>query len=175
MDLQHIENLVEAYAAASTTLVDRGRALEREIDRLHDQHLDKIRQAVNDVNDAEAALAAAIEAAPDLFERPKTRTLHGVKFGFRKQPGKVIVDDEATTVARIRKLLPEEQQELMIRVREAVHKPAVYDLTARDLQRLGITVTDDIDVVTIRPTESAVDRLINALRAEAKKRQEAQS
>ncbi|MCR6497388.1 hypothetical protein LJB71_14990 [Thermomonas sp. S9] len=69
-------------------------------------------------------------------------------------------------IERIRRLLPAEQAALLIRVREAVHKPAVYDLTAGDLKRLGIRIEDDCDVVVVKDVAGELDRMLERLLAD---------
>jgi hypothetical protein len=39
----------------------------------------------------------------------------------------------------------------------------VYDLTAADLKRLGIRVTDDSDVPVIKVADSDIDKMVDAL------------
>lgn len=41
-----------------------------------------------------------------------------------------------------------------------MHKPAVYDLTAYDLKRLGIRISDDCDVVVVKDLSSELDRAL---------------
>jgi len=170
--MKHLEQLAAAYADARAQLVERAGRLQRELDAARSEHLPGIRSAHNQLGEAQIALRDAIEAAPTLFEKPKTRIVHGVKFGYQVHKGRVVFADEAATIARIRKLLPEEQAELMINTKESVHKPAVNDLSAADLKRLGITVTSDQDRIVIKSTDSAVDKLIAALTADLDKMME---
>jgi len=130
-------------------------------------NLPDLRSALTEVAGAELALRAAIEQSDaSLWARTKTRVIHGVKVGWAKARGKVVIDDEAKTIQRIRQQLPADQAALLIRVREAVHKPAVYDLTAADLRRLAIAIEDDSDVVVLRDIESELDRALEALLAQ---------
>jgi len=169
MTLSEIEALTKSYSEARAYLTGIITELQAELERVKHPVLPVIRDAVGDVAAAHDALKAALEEAPELFERPKTRTFHRVKVGYRKQAGKVTMADEAKTISLIRKQLPKNQAELLIRVRESVHKPAVYDLTAADLKRLGISIADDTDEVVIKPVDNDVDKLVNALLAEIEK------
>ena len=89
-----------------------------------------------------------------------------------KKRGKVVIDDESAVIARIRKLLPEEQAELLIRVRESVDRNAVCDLSAADLKRLGIRIADDEEVVIIKSVSSSLDRLVDALLKDTESREQ---
>lgn len=163
MTLHEIEQLAERYADDRSAVADRVTALQASIEQAKREALPAIRQAVRRATESRDRLYAAIEDAPDLFRKPRTRVLSGVKVGFKKAKGKVEMDDEEKVIARIRAQLPAEQAELLIRVRESVHKPAVYDLTAGDLKRLGIRIADDCDQVVVQPTDGEVDKLVDAL------------
>jgi len=165
--LQEIEKLAEYYANVRDELTGRVQLMQQQMQQVQAEHTPRIRQLVRLVARNHANLHAAIEKHPELFERPKTIVAHGVRFGYIKQRGKVEIEDEETTIARIRKVLPEEQAELLIRVRESVDKNAVADLVVSDLKRLGITITDDRDVVVIKSVDSEVEKLVAALLKDA--------
>lgn len=165
--LAEIELLAAAVAEARGVLAERVQALQDELDAAQRRHMPAIRQAVAAAAGDLDRLHAAIEAAPELFVKPRTRVLNGIRCGWMKQRGQVVIPDEAKTIARIRELLPTDQAELLIRVRESVHKPAVYDLTAADLKRLGITLEADSDAVTIKPADGEIDRIVAALLKDA--------
>lgn len=167
MHIHEIEKLTNAFAAARDKLAARVTELEAELDACKRRRMPAIKKAVAEAADAQAQLRIALSAAPHLFEKPKTQTFAGVRVGYMKQRGQVIIDDESAVIKRIREQLPVSQAELLIRVRESVHKPAVYDLTAGDLKRLGIRLEDDEDVVTVKPVDGEVDKLINAMLKEA--------
>jgi len=44
-----------------------------------------------------------------------------------------------------------------------VSKAALANISVADLKRIGCTITDDIDAVLIKPTDSEVDKLVMAL------------
>lgn len=167
MNMQQIETLTAAYAAERDALAALVTDMNDAIEQIKRQRLAAIKLAAQKTRQAQADLKAAIEDGKSLFDKPRTRVLHGVKVGLTKQRGTVEFDDEAKVIARIRSLLPKDQVELLIRIRESVHKPAVYDLKASDLKRLGIRVTADCDAVVIKSVDGEVDKLVSALLAEA--------
>jgi len=175
VNITDIEKLTRDYANARAYLAGIVTELQAELERVKHPVLPVIRKAVGEAGEAHARLRAAIEAEPDLFVKPKTLTIAGVRVGYMKQRGQVVIEDQAAVIARIRKQLPEEQAELLIRRTESVHKPAVYDLTAGDLKRLGITITKDTDAVVIKPVDGEVDKLVNALLAEVERAGEEQA
>jgi hypothetical protein len=167
-DLEAIEQRACDFRFARDQLRILAADANAEMERIKQKHLPLIREALSVVADNEAALREAIQdSSPDLWRKLRTRTFHGVRVGWIKQRGKVEIEDETKVIERIRKLLPAEQAELLIRTREAVHKPGVYDLTAADLKRLGIRIADDSDVVVIKDLASELDRAIEALLAQA--------
>lgn len=163
MSRETIEALTRDFAERRQQLIGRVQALKSELDRVRMGHVNGIRAAVREQADAHDRLRSAIEAEPELFVRPKTLTLHGVRVGWMKQRGQVVIEDESAVIDRIRRVLPSAQAELLIRRRESVDKQGVYDLTAADLKRLGITVTADEDVVVVKPVDGDVDKLVKAL------------
>lgn len=132
-------------------------------------HMAAVREALAASLDAEAALKAAVEQSPpELWRKSRTRTVHGVKFGWQKQRGRVEFDDEAKVIERMRRLLPPDQLALLVRVKEAVHKPGVYDLTVADLKRLGIRISDDCDEVVVKDLKPELERALDQVLASAR-------
>lgn len=166
MNIQEIEQLTAAYASQRHALAQRVQALHDEIERAKRKALDGIRLAVGHAVDAHNQLQAALQDNPQFFIKPKSAVFSGVQIGYRKKKGKIIVDDDAAVIARIRKELPEDQAELLISVTERVDKNAVGTLAANDLKRLGIQITADTDEPFIKPVDSDVDKLVNALLAD---------
>lgn len=166
-DLTQVQDCAMQYAREREQLADVVQTLQGEIEALQRRRLPAIRRRVGRAAEAKDRLRAAIEAVKDGFRRPRTQVFSGIRCGYAKQKGQVVIDDEPATIARMRKLLPADQSELLIRVKESVHKPGVYDLTAADLKRLGIRITDAGDAIVIKPTDGAVDKIVAALLKDA--------
>jgi hypothetical protein len=167
--LSEIERLAQRHSEHRAGLSDRVIALKAKIDALTREALPAIRSAVQMAADSRDALRAEIEAHPEAFERPRTRTLHGLRCGYMAGKAKIEIPDEAETLRRIRELLPAEQAELLIAVTERVDKRAVGELSAADLKRLRIRIEPGLDEVYIRPADSAVDKLVAALLKDAER------
>lgn len=163
--LVEIEQFTAAYADKRHQLNECVRELGAEIEKIKTMRMPLIRQLAIVVAALHADLAGMISASPELFVRPRTHLLHGIKIGLTKRKGSVGWDDEAAVIKRIRAQLPADQAELLIRVTESVHKPSVYDLTAADLKRIGIRVVDDGDEPVIKSTDGEIDKLVAALLA----------
>lgn len=161
--MNEIEKLTEVYALARGNLAAAVEHLQARLDAVKREHLKDIRKCVALAKDAEAELRAVITGNKELFDKPRTVTLHGVKVGLQKAKGTVSWADEDAVIKRIRAQLPKDQAELLIRTEEHVHKPGVYDLAAADLKRLGIEIKGAGDVPVIKDTTGEVDKLVDAL------------
>ncbi|GIX33444.1 MAG: hypothetical protein KatS3mg125_1400 [Lysobacterales bacterium] len=158
--IETIEKAAQSYRQARDRLREAVARTNAAIEAVRNEHLPTLRELLRAVAEAESRVREAVESSPREIWRTKTMTIHGIRVGWQKQRGKVEWDDEAKVIERIRKLLPPEQAVLLIRVRESVHKPAVYDLTAYDLKRLGIRISDDCDVVVVKDLSSELDRAL---------------
>lgn len=158
--LEMIDNVAEEYAEALRDLDHNATIMKAELRKVQQRELPSLKRSAERVAEAREELERSIKAAPGLFKDPKTRTLHGIRIGFKKQKGKVVFADEEATIKLMRKELPKDQQELLIRVRENVHKPSVYDLEVKDAKRFGITIEDDNDEVYIKQAVTNLEKLI---------------
>jgi hypothetical protein len=108
-----------------------------------------------------AELEAAITAAPQLFQKPRTITLHGVKCGFRKSEGRIEFDDPDNVVKKIHQMF--DAPEPFLRIVTQPNKEALATLTDTDLKRLGCRILGPTDVVVIKSADNDIEKKINAL------------
>lgn len=162
MQMQDIESLAKNFAGARDELASRLQQLRDEQEAIKRRRLQGIRNALDRFNAAHGDLKAAVEAHPVLFQQPRTRVLHGIKIGFTKQRGKLEIGDGDTVVKLIRRYFPE-QYETLVKVTETPVRAALANLTASDLKRLGVRISDDVDAVVIKPVDGEIDKLIGAL------------
>ena len=160
--LQDIIALARAFAAAreaTEALADDIKAIQRKALR---SRLRTLRSRVAEQAAAEDALRAAIQARPELFVRPRTVAVDGIRFGLRKQPGAVALGDEAQAIRRLRAIFPG-QAPTLIRVSESLDRKALRRLSAAELAQIGITIERARDEVTIATASSDLDRIVAAL------------
>lgn len=117
-------------------------------------------------------LAALIQANPELFEKPRSYVVDGLKFGLQKQKGAMCWADDEQLCARIRALARQgvigaDQVKLLIRTKEAPVAAALEKLDANVIKRLGITVEADADAPLIKSVDSEVEKAVNAVIREA--------
>ena len=157
-----IEDQTRQYAARRQRLAKVLEAMETEMQAIRDRHVAEVRSLTVSAAAAREELVALLVDAPDLFDRPRAVVIDDVKVGYRKQRGSVTFADQARTLRHIKDKLPANQAAMLIRKTEAVHKPAVYDLTAADLKRLGITVEADSDEPVVQAVD-AVGRMVEKM------------
>lgn len=160
--LAEIESRAQKYAVARDTLRGLVETLKEGMDALQKQHLPGIRKALNKAAEQEAELKALVEQAPGLFVKPKSVIFHGIKLGFQKGKGKIEWDDADRVVALIRKHFPE-QADVLIATSERPAKDALAQLSVAELKKLGVSVTEAGEAVFVKPTDSAVDKMVESL------------
>lgn len=160
--LADLEKRVKRLADTRATLSSIVASLNEGIYALKRQNMPQLKAAANAWAEEHDKLKALIEAHPELFTKPRTVVMHGIKLGFRKGTGSMEFDDAEQVVKLVRKHFPDEF-DLLVKTEHKPVKKALEQLTAAELKRLGITVEETGDVVFIKPTDSAVDKLVNAL------------
>ncbi|WP_290890602.1 hypothetical protein [Arenimonas sp.] len=160
--LSAIEKQTRTFAEHQRDLRFLVEALQAEVEDAKRRAMKKIRNAVERATNSRAELKALIEQRPDLFVRPRSVVIDGIKVGFQKAKGGLVIDDEQRTCALIHKHLPDVVDQLIVSTEKPV-KAALNLLTAADLKRIGVKVTDDTDEVLIKDTASDVDKLVAAL------------
>lgn len=161
-----IDGMAKTYAAKRTVLSERVSALEAEILDLKRRRLPGIKSAAAEATTLQSDLRAAIEAAPQLFVKPKTYTLHGIKCGYQKGKGKLHWEDDAKVVEKIEKLFDKETQEILIVVTRKPSKDALANLPVADLRKLGVTVEATGEQVVVKATDSEIDKLVSKMLSE---------
>ncbi|MCK9195462.1 MAG: hypothetical protein M0P16_00595 [Syntrophales bacterium] len=162
MNLIDLDGLTKEFSSARELLTGRVRELENLITAIKRRRLPGIKSAVNTVMEKQASLKAAIEESRSLFVRPKTMIMHGIKVGYQKSKGTISWDDSDQVVKLIKKHLPD-QADVLIKTTEKPIKDALLNLSAADLKRIGVTISDDGDQVVIKSTDSEIDKFVDAL------------
>lgn len=165
-NLNDIERLAKKYAEAREHLASIVSAMNEGIEEIKRDNMKRLKKAVAEAAEHHDALKTLIEEAPQLFVKPRSVVLHGIKLGYQKGKGKIEWDDADQVVRLIKKHFPE-QADLLIATSEKPAKEALASLTAAELKKLGISVTDGGDAVFIKPADSAVDKMVDALLRDA--------
>jgi len=162
MTIDEIMDLARAYARARSLLDERAGELRDIQLAAARRRLRGIRSAAAEASAARDALLEAVDGHRGLFERPRTRSADGIKFGLRKRPGRMLVPDESGAIAKLRRLLGPEA-EALVRTKESLARPALKDLDARTLAAAGVQVVDAVDEPVVAVPADDLDRLVEAL------------
>ncbi len=173
-DMKDIEQLTRKYKSERDLLAGRVDALQTEIERLKQRAMPGIKSAVARAREAEHALATAIEGAPQLFRKPRTVIFSGIKVGLAKGKGEIQYQDMAQVLKLIKKHLPD-QADVLIAVKETPVKKSLPQLSAAELKKIGVTIRETGDQVVIRPTDSEVDKVVNALLKDTQKLEDSEA
>jgi len=165
-NLADIERGAKKYADARNHLASIVETMNQGIETIKRDNIKRLKKAVADAAEQHDALKALIETAPGCFVKPRSVVFHGIKLGFAKGKGKIEWDDPDQVVRLIKKHFPE-QADVLIATTEKPAKEALNGLTAAELKKLGISVTDGGDAVFIKPADSAVDKMVDALLKDA--------
>lgn len=164
--LGDLEKLTASFAHDREQVCAIVANMEEELAAVRRRYLGKLRTAVAKAQTSRTLLFTAVEAHPELFERPKTQVFHGIKIGFRKGTGGIDWDDDAKVCELIRKHFPKAQAELLIKTSEKPIAKAIADLDVADLKRIGCRVESTGDVVVVKPMDSEVEKVVTALLSE---------
>lgn len=162
MSMENIENLTRDYADARSSLAARVQAYQDELEKVKRRLLPGIKRAAEAAAAAGDRLHAELERHPELFVKPKSVILHGIRVGYQKAKGAIAWDDEEKVVALIHKHFPD-QADVLIKVTEKPVKSALQQLQAADLKRLGVTIVETGDSVLIKAVDGEVEKLVDAL------------
>lgn len=119
---------------------------------------------------AQADLNALLIAAPQLFVKPRSLTVDGVRCGYLKAADSIDWGDDAAVIARIKALLPD-QATLLIRTQESLVADALAGLDPKDLVKIGVRTVTGADNHFITVSDNDVEKLTKLVIAAAASRQ----
>ncbi len=157
--LHEIDALAKKYASERAIVAHRVDVLEKRREELNNSLLPGIKTAYVAASGAQAALIGAIQRNADLFVKPRTITLHGIKVGFQKGKGSIDWIDDEKLAEKIRDMLPE-QFAVLVKTSNKPIKKALQSLDVKTLRKLGCTVEETGDYVFVKAADSDVDKLI---------------
>jgi len=171
MTIIEIGKLAEQFAAAHQELTALGTAIDLAAAQLRLEFGGRYRKLSARLSDRHCALAEAIKASPELWERPRTQVLSGIKVGLAKGPGGIQYGDPADVVRRIRRMFPDDA-ERFLHIKECPRKEALDTLTVNQLEKLGCAVVNASDQVVIKPVTGEMSKfaadLLKKLAAESR-------
>lgn len=159
--LKTFEEKTGVYAEASNILSGTVAEMDKEIAAIREKYTPSIVEQATHLSQARNELEAVILENPDSFKKPRTIEVNGVKIGFRKKAGKVIIESDSNTIKLIRKKLSEKADQLIV-VKESISKTAAKTLTVKEAASIGVTLTADTDEVVISNEKSDIEKLVES-------------
>jgi len=160
--LAEIEKMAGYLSESRANLKEVLDQLKLETAAIKKQYMPAIRRGAEKVAGWHQRLHNAISEAPDLFTKPKTLIFNGIRVGYMKAKGEITWQDDNRVVDLIKKHFPEDWP-TFVKIIEKPMKTALVTLSVADLKKIGVTVQETSDEIVIKPIDSEIDKLINAL------------
>jgi hypothetical protein len=160
--LNDIDKLTKAYSDTREDLGARVANLEEELEAIRKKYMPGIKRCINTAADQSSRIRAAVEESRELFGRPKTIVLHGIKVGFQKGKGKLEWEDDEIVVRLIERHFPD-QAEVLIKTVKKPRKDGLNSLTVQELKRIRVTAEETGEMIVVRPVDTDVDKIVKAL------------
>ena len=167
MTIEAIDQKAAEYKASCELVEKITQKAKDDIRRATKRHLTLLEKAVADKMEHEDELLELIEENASLFKKPKSRTIHEVQLGFRKQKGKLKIANEEKTIEKIKQHFKNEYLPTYIKTEEKALKNALEKLPGNLLKRLGVTLEDDTDKPFIKIKSNQVDDILNFMKLAA--------
>lgn len=167
MTLQDIERMVKDLVGKRKVLLERQQKMTDQVLEIERRLLPGLESAAIQVAESQQDLLHAISENKHLFEKPKSHVLHGLRCGLQKQKGTLDIPDPKAVIERIKKILPDRENDLINRT-ESPAKKSLEKLDGGTLKRLGIGISDDMDVPFVKQTDTTAEKLIKAILAQFK-------
>lgn len=171
--LDSIRAAAERLAAAHVATTARASLLQDEIKSavapIYERHRSGLDAAAEEEALAREDLQQLLDAAPQLFKKPRSLIINGVRAGYRKEEDSLYFADEKAVIARIRALFPD-QADLLVRSEESLVLDALPQLDAKARGAVGISLITGADRSFITIGDSDVEKLAKTLIADAIRR-----
>lgn len=158
--LAEIEKQCRDYDTSCAALAAELAELNADLQAVKVKRLARIKRLAAVVARDEAALQGLIEAAPELFKKPRTAVFHGTKVGFYSSEGSVETDDEKRSIELIKTALPKKAATLINTV-EKLKKDAIKKLSAYELDTIECRIEGAGDQVVIKRVDGEIEKLVD--------------
>lgn len=170
-----IRAAAQRLADAHRESVSRAKAVETAISTavtlIYEIHRAGLDAAAEEEAAAKAELQNLVEGAPQLFSKPRSITVDGVKCGYRKGEDTLDWDDEESVIRRLRALDLLTLNPVLVRVNESINVAALTELDGNELRRAGVRRIPGVDQSFVSFTDTDVEKMVKAILADATKRQ----
>lgn len=142
--------------------------LESNLTTVKNGSITDIRRVARQVAAAHNDLADLIKASPELFQKPRSYVVEGIKFGLQASNGSLEWDDDAKVCERIERLaeageIPADQVELLVATTRKPVANALRQLEPKVLRRLGVTQEGSGDQPLIKSVDSSIEKAVTSV------------
>ena len=160
MSLEVIEEKAKLHKTLLTETNEISAVIRKKITESTDPYIEGLRTKIEAITLLEEQIKQELTANKDLFKKPKTKVIHGLKLGFRKGKGKLIINDEDALIKKLKRDYHDDIGAL-VKKTETIVKSGIEKLDARELKRLGVTIENASDEVVFSIVEDSIDDLLN--------------
>ncbi len=160
--MQDIERETREFAQADRQLEEIMNEIRADTEALKKKYLARIRSVMNQVTAKHADLYREIAENKDLFEKPRTQTIDGIRVGLEKGKGSLEIEDAELTVKLIKKHF-REQADILITTIEEPSVAAIKKLPEEDLKKIGAAIVGKEDRVVIKKVDTQLNKILNSL------------
>lgn len=172
--LEQIRDAAQALANRRNDTLGCSALLNAEIKAAIAPVMDRYKLTLDDRAAAEAEalriLDELLAANPQLFQKPRSLTVDGVRCGYKKEADGFDWSDDNDVIARIKAIRPD-LAALLIRTQESLVIDAIGGLSQDELRMLGIRAIAGADRRFITLGDNNIERLAKTILTDASKRQ----
>lgn len=163
---QKIENLTKEYASAFDVLTKLKAQLSADAENMRLKYRDQFKSASENLANLNDELLEAISDSPEIFVKPQTQTLNGIKVGFRKAQDELVYKVSEEAVIKLVESELKDKADVLVEVKKSLIVSAVKNLEPDELKRIKCIVEKNDLIPLIKTADSAVDSFIKKLIAE---------
>lgn len=163
---------IQKRAAALSAYRDKLSALfltlQNGLDTVKNGALPEIKRVARQVAKEHNELVDEIKAHPELFEKPRSYVVDGIKFGLQSAQGSLEWEDDEKVCERIFALaaagdIPADQVDLLVTVSKKPVASAVRQLAPAIQRRIGVRLEGDGDQPLIKSVDSTIEKAVTSV------------
>lgn len=166
--LQEIQQRATALSECRDILSTLFLTLQSGLDTVKNGAMPEIKRVARKVAKEHNELLALIKANPELFQKPRTQVVEGIKFGMQVSQGSLTWADDDKVCERIFALasageIPGEQVDLLVAVTKKPVASALRQLSPELRRRLGVRLEGDGDQPLIKSVDSQIEKAVTSV------------
>ena len=166
--LQEIQQRATALSECRDLLSTLFLTLQGNLDAVKNGSMAEIKRVARKVAKEHNELVALINANPELFQKPRTYVVEGIKFGMQASQGSLEWADDDKVCERIFALadagdIPADQVELLVTITKKPVASAIRQLSPDLRRRIGVRLEGDGDQPLIKSVDSTIEKAVTSV------------